>query len=338
MKKVPVERAMGMTLCHDVTEIRDGFRGPAFRRGHVVGPGDAERLLDMGKRHVFVWEPGASEVHEDDCARRMAAANPVPGARWEGPSEGKVTLVAETSGLWRADPARLAAVNAVPDATVTALPDHYPVRPGARLAAARIVPLVTAEENVRRFEELCRDGGLFKLLPYRPRRAGLVITGSEIWSGRVQDRFEKILRAKLARYPGEVVGAYVCDDDRDMIADRARELLAAGADLLIFTGGMSVDPDDVTPAAVRALGAEIVSYGIPAQPGNMSLVAYLGDAALLGVPGAAAAAPVTALDVLLPQIFAGPKFTAAELRGLASGGLCQGCADCRFPNCTFGRY
>lgn len=339
MKKIKVEDAVGMALCHDITAMRDGFKGAAFRRGHVVTPEDIPALLDLGKRTVFVWEENAGEIHEEDAALRMAAMAPVEGAHYTAPSEGKVVLIADRRGMFRVNTRLLEQINAIGDLTIATLPDHYPVEAGARLASMRIVPLVTKEEQIVRAERLCAEqGNLLDLLPYGTRRVGIVITGSEIYTGRIPDKFEPVLRRKLAAYPAEVLGATVCDDDLEMIEGAARRFLQAGADLLLFTGGMSVDPDDLTPTAIRRLGAEIVTHGVPSQPGNMTLVAYLGEIPILGIPGAAISMPTTVFDVLLPQIFAGGRLTKADLLRLADGGLCQLCKTCHFPNCTFGRY
>lgn len=338
MKKVNVEDAVGMTLCHDITAMRDGFKGAAFRRGHVIRPEDIPELLNLGKKHVFIWEENAGELHEEDCALRMAAMARVEGAHYEGPSEGKVLLKADVRGMFRVDTDLLREINSIGDITISTLPDHYPAEPGARLASMRIVPLVTKEAQILQAEALCRERKLLDLRPYQPRKTGVIITGSEVYSGRIQDKFEPVVRAKLARYPGEILGVRICDDDLDMITGAAKDFLRMGADFLIFTGGMSVDPDDLTPTAIRCLGAEIITHGVPSQPGNMTLAAYLGDAAILGVPGAAISLPTTMFDVLLPQIYAGDKLTKQELINLGDGGLCQQCKVCRFPNCTFGRY
>ena len=338
MKKVPIEKAVGMTLCHDITAMRDGFKGAAFRRGHVIEAGDIEKLKDLGKRAVFVWEANAGELHEEDCALRMAAMAPVAGAHYTGPSEGKVVLTADVEGMLRVDTDLLAQLNAIGDITITTLPDHYPVKPGMRLASMRIVPLVTQERQIIQAEALCRERPLLRLLPYKARRAGAIVTGSEVYTGRIKDKFEPVVRRKLAAYPGEILGVTLCDDDADMIVAAARSFLDQGADFMIFTGGMSVDPDDVTPTAIRRLGARVVSHGVPAQPGNMTLVAYLGDIPILGVPGAAIALPTTIFDVLLPAIYAGEVITKDDLIRLGDGGLCQLCAACHYPNCTFGRY
>ncbi len=338
MRKVKVEEAVGLTLCHDLTEMRDGFKGPAFRRGHVITEADIPHMLDIGKRTVFVWEENAGEIHEEDAALRMAAMAPVDGAHYTAPSEGKVLLLADREGMFRVDTDLLREINSIGDITISTLPDHYPARPGMRLASMRIVPLVTKEEQIIRAEALCKGRRLLNLLSYQPRKTGIIITGSEIYHGRIKDKFEAVARRKLAAYPGEVIGAAVCDDDLDMLVNTARGFLARGADFLIFSGGMSVDPDDLTPSAIRCLGCEVVTHGVPSQPGNMTLMAYLGDVPVMGVPGAAISLPTTIFDVMLPQVFAGVKFTHEELIGLGDGGLCQMCAACHFPNCTFGRY
>lgn len=338
MRKIKVRDAVGMELCHDITEMNDSFKGVAFRRGHIIRPEDIDHLLRLGKEHIFVWEPNAGELHEDDCARRLAAMAPVEGAHYTEPAEGKVLLIADRRGMFRVNRRLLDKIDSIGDITVCTLPDHYPVEPGARLASMRIVPLVTQEAQILEAERLCAEEKLLELRPYLPRRVGIIITGSEVWHGRIPDKFGPVVREKLGKYPCEILGIRVCDDDTAQILEAAKDHLAKGADLLIFTGGMSVDPDDLTPAAIRSLGAQILSHGVPSQPGNMTLVAYLGDIPILGIPGAAIKLPTTVFDVLLPQIFAGDRLTKEDLTGLAEGGLCQMCGSCHWPNCTFGRY
>ena len=338
MKKINVENAVGLELCHDITAMRDGFKGAAFKRGHIIEEEDIPKLLDLGKRTVFVWEANAGEIHEEDCALRMAAMAPVEGAHYTGPSEGKVLLFADRRGMFRVNTRLLEEINSIGDITISTLPDHFPVEEGARLASMRIVPLVTQEEQIIKAEKLCAGEKLLDLRPYKPRKLGVIITGSEVYSGRIKDKFEPVVRAKMAKYPAEILGVSICDDELDMMEGAARKYLDMGADFLIFTGGMSVDPDDLTPSAIRRLGAEIISHGLPAQPGNMTLVAYLGDIPILGVPGAAISLPTTMFDVLLPQIFAGDRFTKQDLIHMGDGGLCHMCKSCHFPNCTFGRY
>ena len=338
MKKIKVQNAIGMELCHDITEMNACFKGVAFKRGHIISSQDIDHLLRIGKQHVFVWEENAGEIHEDDCARRMAAMAPVEGAHYTEPSEGKVLLVADRRGMFRVNRKLLNRIHSIGDITISTLPDHYPVEAGARLASMRIVPLVTKEEQIIEAENFCKKEKLLDLRSYHLRKAGVIITGSEVYHGRVQDKFGPVIREKLMQYPCEIIGITICEDNLEGIVKAAEEHLEAGADFLIFTGGMSVDPDDLTPTAIRQLGAEIIRYGVPSQPGNMTLVAYLGDIPILGVPGAAIKLPTTVFDVLLPQIFAGDRITNRELTNLAEGGLCQMCSTCHWPNCTFGRY
>lgn len=338
MKKIKVEEAIGMAICHDITEMRDGFKGARFKRGHVIQEEDISKFLDLGKRTVFVWEENAGEIHEEDCALRMMEMTKLPNVSFQGPSEGKMLMIAEERGMFRANTALQREINSIGDITISSLPNHYPVEKGARLASMRIVPLVTKEEQIIKAEELCREQRLFELYPYKAKKVGVIITGSEVYTGRIKDKFEPVIRAKLKNFPSEILGVTICDDDLDMIVKAGQQYLDQGADFLIFTGGMSVDPDDLTPTAIRKLGAEIISHGVPAQPGNMTLVAYLDQVAILGVPGAAISLPTTMFDVFLPQIFAGIKFTKQDLINLGDGGLCQLCKQCHWPNCTFGRY
>ena len=338
MKKINIHDAVGMELCHDITEMKDGFKGAAFKRGHIIRPCDIAHMLQIGKEHVYVWEDHAGEIHEDDCARRLAAMAPVSGAHYTEPAEGKVLLFADQNGMFRVNRPLLNKINSIGDITICTLPDHYPVKAGDRLASMRIVPLVTEEAQIIEAEGLCAEEKLLELYPYQHKNVGVIITGNEIFHGRIEDRFAPVARRKLAQYPSQIVGITVCADDLDTIVQAAQKQLANGADFLIFSGGMSVDPDDLTPAAIRQLGAKIISYGVPAQPGNMTLVAYLGDIPILGVPGAAIKLPTTVFDVLLPQIFADVPIRKEDLIRLAEGGLCQMCSACHWPNCSFGRY
>lgn len=338
MEKVRTEDAVGLCLCHDITAMVPGFKGALFKRGHVIQQEDIKQLLDIGKKSVYVGDIGEGMLHEEDCAQRLADMIRVSGTHYEGPSEGKMMLISNSRGMLRVNKKLLGDVNMIGDITIATMPDHSRIEAGDRLASMRIVPLFTRKEQIEEAEALCKDTPLIDLLAYRERTAAIIITGSEVYSGRIQDRFEPVVRRKLADFPGRILDVKICDDDMDMIISSARDLLDRGADLLIFTGGMSVDPDDLTPGAVKRLGADIISHGVPAQPGNMTLCAYLNDIPILGVPGAAIALPTTIFDVLLPQIYTEQKLTKQDLVNLGEGGLCRMCATCHFPNCSFGRY
>jgi len=338
MKRIPVEQAIGEILCHDMTAIGDDGKAVAFRRGHVIRREDIPQLLLMGKAHIFVWDPAVDEVHEDDAGLAGAKALSGPGIQFSGPSEGKFTLTAEWGGLFTVNRAALRALNAVPDYTAATIPGDTPVRTGDRLAGVRIIPLVTHRANVDQVEALENaHGGILSVRPFRPLRVGVVITGGEVFSGAVADRFEPVLRKKTAQFGGKVLDVTFCPDDLAEIGQAAIGFLDQGAELIFFAGGMSVDPDDLTPMAIRQTGADVIVQGVPMQPGNMLMLAYLGDAVLIGVPGAAMHHTITALDVILPRIFAGDWLTGADFAHLGEGGLCLGCETCAYPVCYFGR-
>ena len=241
MKKINVQDAIGMELCHDITEMNDGFKGVAFKRGHIIREEDIDHMLRIGKQHIFVWEENAGEIHEDDCARRMAAMAPVAGAHYTEPAEGKVLLFADQRGMFRVNTQLLKKIDSIGDITICTLPDHYPVEVGARLASMRIVPLVTKEEQIIEAERLCAKEPLLRLLPYQHKKIGVIITGSEVYHGRIKDKFEPVVRAKMKQYPSEIVGITICDDDLDMIVNAAKQHLENSADFLIFPGGMILE-------------------------------------------------------------------------------------------------
>ena len=227
----------------------------------------------------------------------------------------------------------------MPDYTVACLPNHMKVTKGQKLCGLRIVPLVTKRQNVEEAVRLAKENfPLFSVLPYRPIKCGVVITGSEVYYGRIQDKFQPIMERKLAEFGADVLGYIKCPDELQMILDAISEFRTRGAGLILLTGGMSVDPDDLTPTAIRTTGAEIITQGVPMQPGNMLTMAYLGDTMLIGVPGASMHSKTTSLEVFLPRIFAGVKITKEEIPGYGEGGLCMGCAECRWPRCYFGSH
>lgn len=339
MRKIPVEEAVGHTLCHDMTAIlANGFKGVKFKRGHVVTEEDIPELLNIGKSHIFVWEPGADEVHEEDAARAVTEAACGPNIAFTGPSEGKFQLLADADGLFCVNSGALRRINSVPDFTIACRPGNTAVRKGEKLGGARIVPLVTRRENVERAVEAAEEGTpVFQVKPFLPLKTSIVITGSEVYYGRIEDRFEPILREKLGAYGARILSVQKCPDDLDRLSEALDRCVEEGAELVLLTGGMSVDPDDLTPTAIRMSGAELVTQGVPMQPGNMLTMAYLGDTMLIGVPGASMHSKITSLDIFLPRIFAGERITKEEIAGLGEGGFCMGCRECRYPLCYFGR-
>ena len=338
MRKIKVQDAVGQVLCHDMTAILEsGFKGVKFKRGHVITQEDIPALLDIGKEHVFVWEPEAGEVHEDDASIALTEAMCGENLTVSGPSEGKMQVNAACDGLFLLNRQGLQAINRVPDYTVACVPGYMPVVKGQKLCGARIVPLVTKQENVDEAVRIARENyPVMSVRPYRALKVGVVITGSEVYYGRIQDAFQPILTKKLEKFGAVQLGYTKCPDDLERIQQAIRDFLAQGAELILLTGGMSVDPDDLTPSAIRSTGAELVTQGFPMQPGNMLTIAYLGGTALVGVPGASMHSPVTSLEVFLPRIFAGVRIEKDEVANFGEGGFCMGCKNCTWPHCYFG--
>lgn len=339
MKKIKVEDAVGQTLCHDMTAILEsGFKGVAFRRGHVISAQDIPKLKDIGKDHIFIWDPAANEVHEEDAAIAVAAVLGGDELTRSGPSEGKIQLSSAIDGLFCVNAAALTAINSLPDYTIACRSDCSPVSAGEKLCGCRIVPLVTGRENMDRAVEIARESyPIMRVLPYKKLKCGVIITGSEVFYGRIEDKFQPIMEKKLRRFGGELLGVIKCPDDVEAILSAIGELRAGGAELILLTGGMSVDPDDVTPSAIRQSGARLVCQGVPMQPGNMLTIAYLDGTTLIGVPGASMHFETTSLDVFLPRVFAGLEIRREDVAAMGAGGFCMGCAVCHYPLCSFGR-
>lgn len=339
MRMLRVEDAVGMVLCHDITRIVPGeFKGPAFRKGHVIAPGDVDQLREIGKEHIYVWEPRPDEVHENDAAERIARVGAGSGLEITSPVEGKCNLVAARKGLLRVKRSTLQAVNAVPEIVFATRHDYTPVEAGEVVAGTRVVPLAVRAERVEAVEGICRKAGfVLEVKPYRRARVGLVTTGSEVYHGRIPDRFGPVVRAKLEAYGSQALGQTFCPDDAEQIASAIRRWVNFSADMVLVTGGMSVDPDDVTPSAIRRTGARIVGYGAPVLPGSMLMVAYLGRVPILGLPGCVMHDKATVFDLVLPRLLAGEGITRRYLVSLGYGGLCLRCPTCQFPRCAFGR-
>lgn len=365
---VPVHQAVGMVLAHDVTEIRrDEFKGQAFRKGHVVREEDIPRLRRIGKEHLFALTLSPEEMHEDDAALALGLELTGEGVRLRGePREGKVMLAADRDGLLTVDKEALLEVNMLGDVLCSTLHTNTVVKRDTVLAGAKVVPLVVRRAVIDRAAAIAartRSGGKQGIIAVRGMRqpkTGLVITGREVYEGRVRDSFVPVIRSKIEALGGQMAGIRFAPDDREFIARQLLELLAAGADLLITTGGMSVDPDDVTRFAIRDLGAESVVYGSPVLPGAMVLVGYLEQSGTVAAAtrtvlprnsGTAVTAPVpvigipacgmyhrtTIVDLLLPRILAGERIGRRELAELGHGGMCLNCGECRYPVCPFGK-
>lgn len=339
-KTVPVQEAVGTVLAHDITEVRPGdFKGPAFKRGHVVRHEDICHLQRLGKDHLFILNLAEDEVHEDDAALAFANALMGSGVAIQGePKEGKINIIAQTDGLLKIRKDALLEFNLLGDAMCATLHDNTIVHAGQIVAGTRAIPLVVKKDIVQAATRIKENAGeIISVKKMRQPKAGVVITGNEVYYGRIKDAFAPVITSKIKAIGGKIVGIYFAPDDEAYIESRLQELIRAGADLLIATGGMSVDPDDVTRFAVRKLGATDITYGSAALPGAVFLVGYLENVPILGIPACGMYAKTTVLDLVLPRVLAGEKIGRRELAELGHGGLCRKCDECRFPACSFGK-
>lgn len=340
IKTIKLEEAVGTRLAHDITEIRPGeFKGAAFLKGHLVCEADLCRLQRLGKNQLYVLDLEDDEIHENEAAAILAKALAGEGIAWENnPREGKIKLMAARDGLLQVDAPALAAFNMVEEVMCATLHSHTLVKQGELVAATRAIPLVMKRAPIERAAAIARQhGAVLTVKSLRRARAGLIITGNEVYHGLIQDRFAAILTKKLVSLGSKVSAFDFAPDDADIISRLILNHLSRGCDLILLTGGMSVEPDDVTRHAIRQAGAQEIHYGAAVLPGAMFLVAYLGDVPLLGVPACALHHPVTVLDLVLPRIQAGEHLGKADLALLGHGGLCRNCSECQYPRCAFGK-
>ncbi|MBG0791337.1 MAG: molybdopterin-binding protein [Desulfovibrionaceae bacterium] len=339
MKTMHVQNAVGTVLCQDITRIVPGeSKGPAFRRGHVVTEEDIPALLDIGKEHLYVYDPRDGYVHEDEAARRIAGAAAGPGVELSLPVEGKITLRATHDGLLDIDTDTLFKLNSIPDVIFGTIHTNQLVKAGRAMAGTRVIPLVVPEETVARAEAVLRENPpLVRVRPLRQSRVGIVTTGSEVYKGRITDKFGPVIRKKFKGYGSTVMGQRLVSDDPDMTMAAIQGFVDDGADFVVVTGGMSVDPDDQTPTAIRMTGAEVIAYGAPTFPGAMFMLARLGDVPVVGLPGCVMYYRASIFDLIIPRILAGKDVTREDIIRLGHGGFCEGCETCRYPVCSFGK-
>jgi len=337
-KTINLEEAVGKVLYHDLTKVvRGEFKGPAFRKGHVICLADIDELLKMGKENICISEIADDELHEDEAGIRLGKAAAAAGVYCSEPKESKVNLYAEHNGLLKVNFAALAEVNDLPEAILSTLPNNTPVTKGEMVAGTKVIPLAVKEDIILAAEEICRkSGGIISVEPFQTLKAAIIVTGSEVYYGRIKDEFGPVLKNKIESFGSTVLEIEYVDDDALEISRMIKEAIDRGANLVLISGGMSVDPDDVTPLGIRLSGAVIEKYGAPVLPGAMFLLAYSSDVAILGVPACGMFFKTTILDLILPRLFAKEKVKRHDIVALAHGGLCRNCPECRYPGCSFG--
>ena len=339
MKKIRTIDAVGQVLCHDITQIIPGVKkGPVFKKGHIITKEDIPVLLSVGKDQIFILENDESIVHENDAAKMLQGMCGSKNMTFSEPSEGKIELFADIDGLFLVDEAKLNAVNSFGEMMIATRPSGFLVKKGDKLAGTRIIPLLIEKEKMEAAKKLVGKEPILKVVPLKKKKYGLITTGNEVFHGRIKDAFTPILNAKLKAFGCEMVEHVILDDNHEKITSAINDMLSKGIDMVLCTGGMSVDPDDKTPLAIKNSGVDIVTYGAPVLPGAMFLVSYTKDGRpVLGLPGCVMYAKKTIFDLALPRILADIRITKDYMSSLGNGGMCLNCDVCTFPNCGFGK-
>lgn len=338
MVSVPVQEAVGKILLHDITRIvPDLFKGPSFKKGHLIREEDVEKLLNLGKEHIYVACLNG-EVHENDAAVRIATAAVGQNIALGTPNEGKVGFISRIKGLLKINVQGLAKLNSIQDVIFSTLHTNQMVNKGKELAGTRVIPLSIDENKIIEAEEVCNNHfPIIEVKPFIKTEVGLVVTGSEVYHGRIKDGFGPVVTKKFEEIGSTIMGKKIVSDQLEMTVDAIREFIDRGAGMIAVTGGMSVDPDDLTPAAIRAAGGKIVTYGAPVLPGAMFMLAYIGDVPVIGLPGCVMYYRASIFDLVVPMILAGETLTRMDIVQMGHGGFCSTCKTCRFPACSFGK-
>ena len=339
MKLMKTEDAVGQVLCHDITQIIKGVTKDAvFRKGHIITEEDIPVLLSVGKDNIYIWEKDDTMLHENEAAQILYDMCKNDHMHPSDVKEGKIELIADCDGLLKVDREKLKKVNSLGEMMIATRHGDTYVKKGDKLAGTRIIPLVIKKEKMETAQAVCSYGPILTLKPFHKKKFAVLTTGNEVYYHRIEDTFTPVIQEKLAEFGAEMIFHEVYDDDASKITDGCRRAMEAGADLVFCTGGMSVDPDDKTPLAIKNTGARIVSYGAPVLPGAMFLLAYAENGTpIVGLPGCVMYSKRTIFDLVLPRLIADDEVTAEELAGLGEGGLCLNCKVCTFPNCGFGK-
>lgn len=350
MKLIKTVDAEGAVLCHDITQIIKGVTKDAvFRKGHIVAKEDIPVLLSVGKDQLYVWEKEEGMLHENEAAEILCSLCKGSHMERSETKEGKIELTADCDGLLKVDNRGLKAVNGFGQMMIATRHGNFAVKKGDKLAGTRIIPLVIEEEKMERAKESAlaatEERPILDVMPFVHKKVGIITTGNEVFYGRIKDTFTPVIEEKMAQFDTEIIDHVTWNDDDKKVTASILDMVKKGADVVVCTGGMSVDPDDKTPLAIKNTGARVVSYGAPVLPGAMFLLAYLEveeegkhrTVAVMGLPGCVMYAKRTIFDLVLPRVMADDEVTEEDLASLGQGGLCLNCPVCTFPNCGFGK-
>ena len=339
MKQIRIEDSVGCILSHDVTKIVPGeFKGRLFKKGHVIREEDRPKHLDIGKEHIYVWETKKGQLHENDAAIRVKDLVLGQGCYIsEEIKEGKIDFFANTQGIVKINKDLLLKLNLLGEIIVSTIHNNTPVKKGEKIGATRFIPLIIDEKKILEAEKIIKEK-IISVEEIKPKKAVLITTGNEVYKGRIKDAFLPVMKEKLEYYGSEIVKQIILPDNKEMITENILKAIEEDkVDMIICTGGMSVDPDDVTPSAIKDCNGEIVTYGAPVLPGAMFLLAYYKNIPILGVPSCAMYSKRTIFDLVLPRILADEKLSFEDIARFGNGGMCLNCEICSFPHCSFGK-
>ncbi len=337
MKKIKTVNSVGNVLCHDITQIiPDESKGVAFKKGHIIKNEDINILLSLGKDHVYVWKKEEGMLHENDAAVRLKTITAGKNLSFSEIKEGKIDFIADIDGLLKINKELLYKLNSIGEMVLVTLHNNYPVKKGEKVAGTRVIPLIIEDEKIKKAEKIINEK-IVDILPFNAKKVSIISTGNEIYYGRIQDKFGPVIKSKVEEYDCEVIDHNIVPDSVKEIGKAIKNAISKGAQLILCTGGMSVDPDDLTPSAIRNTGAKIITYGAPILPGSMFLAAYKDEIPILGIPGCAMYSKRTIFDLMLPRVLAGDILTKEDIYHYGHGGLCINCEECRFPKCSFGK-
>ncbi|UZP04509.1 molybdopterin-binding protein [Clostridium botulinum] len=339
MKLIDTKNSVGHVLCHDITQIiKDVKKGTAFRKGHIVTEEDIPVLLSLGKDHLYVWEKKEGFFHENEAAEVLLKICKNDNMTNSEVKEGKIELIASCEGLLKIDIDKLKKINMLDEIIIATRHNNTIVKKGDKLAGMRVIPLIIDGKKLECAKKIGEGVPIIELKNFVKKKVGIVTTGNEVYYGRIKDTFSPVIKEKLSKFDVEIIGQTIVNDDTDNITNAIGLYIDKGADMVICTGGMSVDPDDLTPSAIKSTGAKIISYGAPVLPGAMFLLSYYNDnIPILGLPGCVMYAKQTIFDLVLPRIMADEKISKDDLASLGHGGLCLSCEKCTYPNCGFGK-
>ena len=327
MKKINVRNAEGYELCHDITQILPGeFKGAKFLRGHIIRKEDIEVLISLGKENIFVMEEEDKEknlIHENDAAMFIVEKLNLDKEFFEISSirEGKINITAKEDGILKIDVNTLNKINKIGEIILVTKYNNSYIKKGENVAATRVIPLLIEKKQLDEMEKLVKEKNVltFKKID-KNKKLALITTGNEVYNGIIKDKSKEALLKKYKKYKINDIEQVFSQDDKDTIKKYIK-MFENEKDIIMCTGGMSIDPDDVTPSAIRESNWEIVTYGTPVLPGAMFMLAYKGEKVLIGLPGGVVFSEKTVFDVLLPRILANDRITKQEIIEMGHGGL-----------------